>query len=458
MKKFYTFLISFILCLNTQAQNPAITITTAIPAGNQISFKIGAEVENTTIQVDFGNGTKSNYTAGIISNPATISSTIVGSQTIKIYGTGINYFSCMDNQLTNIDVTPCATLIYLYCSRNKLTELNVKYNTALQALQFGSNYIRNIDLSKNKSLNNLDCANNQLTALDLTQNTLLTAVWCNGNQLTFATLPRISIGWYIYTPQDPLIITKDIVIGNVLDISSQYSVNGTNTVYSWRTKGGTTLVENTDYSINGGKTTFLKQLADSVYCIMTNATFSAFNTNALRTTLTKVSLAAKQNQTITFNSLPSKKVGDAPFTLAATASSGLPVTYTSSNSLVAAISGSTVTIIKAGTVTITATQAGNDTWNQAKAEQALSITTTTGIGEEKEDLLSVYPNPTADILYFKGEGKENIEVAIYNLLGTQVWSGMVNDKKVNISQLPAGIYILKMSINKELQTIRFVKQ
>jgi hypothetical protein len=111
-----------------------------------------------------------------------------------------------------------------------------------------------------------------------------------------------------------------------------------------------------------------------------------------------------------------------------------------------------------GTVTITATQAGNDTWNQAKAEQALSITTTTGIGEERKDIFFVYPNPTADILYFKGEGTENMKVLIYNLLGTRVWSGIVKGQRADISQLPAGIYILKMSINKELQTIRFEKQ
>ncbi|MEW7291126.1 MBG domain-containing protein [Aquimarina sp. 2304DJ70-9] len=70
-------------------------------------------------------------------------------------------------------------------------------------------------------------------------------------------------------------------------------------------------------------------------------------------------------QTITFNSLPAKIYGDTNFDLTATASSGLPVTYVSSNTSVATISGSTVTIIGNGTTTITASQAGNAFYDPA---------------------------------------------------------------------------------------------
>ena len=74
------------------------------------------------------------------------------------------------------------------------------------------------------------------------------------------------------------------------------------------------------------------------------------------------------DQTITFNALPAKTFGDAPFGLTATASSGLPVSYESSNTLVATVSGSTVTIVGAGTTTITATQAGNVTYSAADVQ------------------------------------------------------------------------------------------
>ena len=79
-------------------------------------------------------------------------------------------------------------------------------------------------------------------------------------------------------------------------------------------------------------------------------------------------------QTITFNPLPGKTFGDESFVLGATASSGLTVSYTSSNTDVAAVSGSTVTITGAGMATITALQAGNDDYGPADPiEQVLSV-------------------------------------------------------------------------------------
>jgi hypothetical protein len=64
-------------------------------------------------------------------------------------------------------------------------------------------------------------------------------------------------------------------------------------------------------------------------------------------------------QVIRFGSLPGKRVDDVPFALSTTASSGLPVSYTSSNPDVAAVSGNTVTITGFGITLITASQAGD---------------------------------------------------------------------------------------------------
>jgi len=78
-----------------------------------------------------------------------------------------------------------------------------------------------------------------------------------------------------------------------------------------------------------------------------------------------VSAGALTAQTITFNSLSAKTIGDAAFGLTATASSSLTVSYSSSNTAVATVSGSTVTIVGAGTTDITASQAGNSTYAAA---------------------------------------------------------------------------------------------
>ena len=82
----------------------------------------------------------------------------------------------------------------------------------------------------------------------------------------------------------------------------------------------------------------------------------------------------KATQTITFNSLPSVLFGDPDFNLQALASSGLTVSYTSSNPDVATISGNMIHIIGAGTTSITASQAGNTNYLAAPdAVQNLAV-------------------------------------------------------------------------------------
>jgi hypothetical protein len=73
----------------------------------------------------------------------------------------------------------------------------------------------------------------------------------------------------------------------------------------------------------------------------------------------------KTGQTITFGALDSKQYGDPPFTVSATASSGLPVTFTARGSCT--LASRTVTITAAGICTVTANQAGDAAFNPAPA-------------------------------------------------------------------------------------------
>ena len=73
----------------------------------------------------------------------------------------------------------------------------------------------------------------------------------------------------------------------------------------------------------------------------------------------------KADQTITFAVLAARSITDAPFNLVATASSGLAVSFASSNNAVATLAGATVTIVGVGSTTITASQAGDDNYNEA---------------------------------------------------------------------------------------------
>ena len=70
-------------------------------------------------------------------------------------------------------------------------------------------------------------------------------------------------------------------------------------------------------------------------------------------------------QTISFGALANQALGAAPFTINATASSGLPVSFDSQTTSICTVSGSTVTVAAVGTCTVQATQAGSDGWAAA---------------------------------------------------------------------------------------------
>ena len=90
-------------------------------------------------------------------------------------------------------------------------------------------------------------------------------------------------------------------------------------------------------------------------------------------------------QTISFGSLPNKTYGDLAFTVSASASSGLDVSFAASGSCT--VSGSTVGLTGAGSCTITASQPGDGAYGPAtpvarafsiaKASQAISFATLT---------------------------------------------------------------------------------
>src|SRR5207245_333618 len=83
----------------------------------------------------------------------------------------------------------------------------------------------------------------------------------------------------------------------------------------------------------------------------------------------------KANQTITFGPLAPRTFGEPDFPVSATASSGLPVSFSASGQCtVTSPSPGTVHITGAGSCTITASQAGNSTYNPAPdVPQSFSI-------------------------------------------------------------------------------------
>lgn len=81
-----------------------------------------------------------------------------------------------------------------------------------------------------------------------------------------------------------------------------------------------------------------------------------------------------------------------------------------------------------------------------------------GVSENSLNGFSFYPNPSSDVLNLKSVS--NIEsVGIYNLLGQQVINSRINatDSKLDVSSLNTGAYILKVEVNGEVGTYKFLK-
>jgi sugar lactone lactonase YvrE len=100
------------------------------------------------------------------------------------------------------------------------------------------------------------------------------------------------------------------------------------------------------------------------------------NTNYAAATPINQSFQVTQgSQTIAFGALSNQPYGTAPFTVSATASSGLTVSFNSQTTKVCTLSGTTVTLVALGTCTIQATQAGNSNWAAATpVNQSFQVT------------------------------------------------------------------------------------
>jgi len=98
-------------------------------------------------------------------------------------------------------------------------------------------------------------------------------------------------------------------------------------------------------------------------------------TYAAATPVTQSFTIEKVTQTIMFGALPNEPIDTAPFTVSATASSGLAVSFASTTATTCTVSGDTVTLVAAGRCAIKASQAGNADYDAATpVTQAFTVT------------------------------------------------------------------------------------
>ena len=103
----------------------------------------------------------------------------------------------------------------------------------------------------------------------------------------------------------------------------------------------------------------------------------------------------------------------------------------------------------------------SDGANSQKATVMKYDSVMVGINELQESMLSIYPNPSTDkiTIELSGSVKESY-LAIVNTEGQQLLTRQITDPKtqIDISNLPNGVYFVRLTNDKSVEVRKFVKQ
>lgn len=234
---------------------------------------------------------------------------------------------------------------------------------------------------------------------------------------------------------------------------SATATSGLAVSYSSSNTAVATISGNTVHIAGAGTATITaSQTGDNKYLPATNVTISL--------------TVNKSTQTISGLSDISKTVSDANFDLSATATSGLPVSYSSSNMAVATISGSTVHIAGAGTSIITASQAGDNNYEAApNITVNLVVTNPAGLWDVRNNTsLSIAGNPVQGSeahLTFTGAGQGAV-LHVTDLTGkTLIQQNLVQGVTtavISVDKLSKGVYLVNYSDNNgKRATVKMIK-
>ena len=72
-----------------------------------------------------------------------------------------------------------------------------------------------------------------------------------------------------------------------------------------------------------------------------------------------------------------------------------------------------------------------------------------------------YPNPCSDVLSVNLNVSEQSDLKLLNAFGQIVYSESTSEQsqvKIDLTQLPAGVYVLEVAVNNEVSTARIVKK
>ena len=92
-------------------------------------------------------------------------------------------------------------------------------------------------------------------------------------------------------------------------------------------------------------------------------------------------------------------------------------------------------------------------WN---GPQAIDTWGTLSLIDYDNQGISIYPTITDDSIVISGLGLNKFKTTVYNQLGQAVLESN-NEKNINVSKLPAGLYILVIHDSEQINSLKFIK-
>jgi len=99
---------------------------------------------------------------------------------------------------------------------------------------------------------------------------------------------------------------------------------------------------------------------------------------------------------------------------------------------------------------------------EGQPDQIITVTQgdiTTGIYDNVNTNLKIYPNPANDFIYISGDNlNRNCHYEILDLSGKQIQKGQLSENRITTSNLLSGIYFVKIYDDNTVSTQKFIKQ
>jgi Leucine-rich repeat (LRR) protein len=351
----------------------------------------------------------------------------------------ISFLSCPKNKLTALDVKKLLRLTHLYCSVNEIQSLDVSANASLRILYCGTNSLVGIDVSNNISLQTLGCDKNSMGILDVSKNVNLTNLSCSENGLT-----ELDVSKNIYLEQ---LDCSSNELSN-LEVDMLYSLN---TLYC---------KSNDLTSLN---------IVNKANFVSFDCSYNKMSFKGMESTVGMSGYVIPRVQD-TLYSEQSGAVGQVIDYSDETPVNGKDVTFywyqystEFANFFVESNTTGKYTPTKEGWYYAVRTHPDfSDVYEWQMISHLVKTPGSLNTLEGNLDEVSLFPNPTSDILNVKGAS--NQKVRILNIGGQIVKELQFSaDKvhKVNVAALPTGIYFVELSSTgsgKGVKTTSFIKK